>query len=45
MKSEIEMISQGKTEHQIVATANKTMFEEGAHELAFSTIVNAGPKS
>jgi Xaa-Pro aminopeptidase len=45
MKSAIEMISQGKTEHRIVATANKTMFEEGAHELAFSTIVNTGPKS
>ena len=45
MKSAVELISRGKTEHQIVAAANKTMFEEGAHELAFSTIVNSGPKS
>ncbi len=45
MKAAVESISEGKTEHEIVAIANKTMFELGAHDLFFPTIVNSGPKS
>jgi Xaa-Pro aminopeptidase len=44
MKAAVEYISEGKTEHEIVAEANKTMFELGAHDLFFPTIVNAGPR-
>jgi len=44
MKAAIEAISEGSTEHGIAAAANKEMFELGAHELFFSTIVNAGPR-
>jgi Xaa-Pro aminopeptidase len=44
MKAAIESISEGKTEHEVVAIANKTMFELGAHDLFFPTIVNAGPR-
>ena len=45
MRSAVELISEGKTEQEVVSVANKKMFEEGAHDLAFSTIVNSGPKS
>jgi Xaa-Pro aminopeptidase len=44
MKAAIETISEGSTEYDVVAAANKSMFELGAHELFFSTIVNAGPR-
>lgn len=44
MKAAVESISEGSTEYQIVAAANKTMFELGAHDLFFPTIVNAGPR-
>jgi Xaa-Pro aminopeptidase len=44
MKAAVEAISEGKTENDIVAVANKTMFELGAHDLFFPTIVNAGPR-
>ena len=33
MKAAIEAISVGSTEHDVVAAANKAMFELGAHEL------------
>lgn len=42
MKDAVEAIAEGRTEHEIVAVANKTMFELGAQELFFPTIVNAG---
>ena len=44
MKSAIEAITPGKTENEIVAAAYKTMFEEGAHDRSFQTIVNSGPR-
>jgi Xaa-Pro aminopeptidase len=44
MKNAVESIQEGMTEHEIVAVANKTMFELGAHELFFPTIVNSGPR-
>jgi Xaa-Pro aminopeptidase len=44
MKAAVESIAEGSTEHGIVSAANGTMFELGAHELFFSTIVNAGPR-
>jgi Xaa-Pro aminopeptidase len=44
MRAAVESIEVDRTEHEIVANANKTMFELGAHELFFSTIVNSGPR-
>ena len=44
MKAAVESIKVGVTEREITATANKVMFEEGAHDRSFQTIVNSGPK-
>ncbi len=44
MRAAVESIEEDRTEHELVATANKTMFELGAHELFFPTIVNSGPR-
>jgi Xaa-Pro aminopeptidase len=44
MQAAIEAISPGKTESEIAAAAYKTMFDEGAHDRSFQTIVNSGPR-
>jgi Xaa-Pro aminopeptidase len=44
MRSAVESIFPGKTESEIVAAGYKTMFEEGAHDRSFQTIVNSGPR-
>ena len=44
MQAAIEAISPGKTESEIAATAYKAMFEGGAHDRSFQTIVNSGPR-
>ncbi len=44
MRQAVESMKEGMTEHEIVATANNAMFELGAHELFFPTIVNSGPR-
>jgi Xaa-Pro aminopeptidase len=45
MRQAVESLKEGMTEHEIVATANNAMFELGAHELFFPTIVNSGPRA
>jgi Xaa-Pro aminopeptidase len=45
MKAAVESIEPGVTESKIASIANKVMFEEGAHDRSFPTIVNSGPKS
>ncbi len=44
MKVAIESISSGMTENEIAATAYRVMFERGAHDRSFQTIVNSGPR-
>ncbi|MCL4519224.1 MAG: Xaa-Pro peptidase family protein [Thaumarchaeota archaeon] len=44
MKAAVEAIEVGVTESKIAAVANKVMFEEGAHDRSFQTIINSGPK-
>ena len=41
MKVAIESISSGMTENEIAATAYRVMFERGAHDRSFQTIVNS----
>jgi Xaa-Pro aminopeptidase len=45
MKAAVESTRAGVTESEVVAVANKALFEEGAHDRAFATIVNSGPRS
>ena len=45
MREAVESVEAGKKESEIAAIANKAMMEEGAHDRAFQTIVNSGPKS
>jgi Xaa-Pro aminopeptidase len=45
MQESIEAIAPGKTEFEIASVANGAMSREGAHDRAFSTIVNSGPRS
>jgi len=44
MKTAVESISPRKTEHEIASVAYKTMFEKGAHDRSFPTIINSGPR-
>jgi Xaa-Pro aminopeptidase len=45
MRAAVESVKEDMTEHDVVGIANKTMFELGAHELFFPTIVSSGPRS
>jgi Xaa-Pro aminopeptidase len=45
MKAAVESTKPGMTESAVVALANEVLFREGAHDRAFPTIVNSGPRS
>ena len=45
MKAAVESTKEGVRESEVVATANEALFREGAHDRAFPTIVNSGPRS
>ncbi|MDA4122123.1 MAG: Xaa-Pro peptidase family protein, partial [Thaumarchaeota archaeon] len=45
MKAAVESVRVGVTESELVGVASKVLFEQGAHDRAFSTIVNSGPRS
>jgi Xaa-Pro aminopeptidase len=44
MQKAVELTRDGVMECEVVAFANKVMYEEGAHDLFFPTIVNSGPR-
>ncbi len=44
MQQAVESTKENAVECEIVASANKVMYEQGAHDLFFPTIVNSGPK-
>lgn len=44
MRAAVESIDAGVTENEVASVAGKVMFEEGAHDRSFQTIVNSGPK-
>lgn len=45
MSAAVDATRSGISESEIAAVANATMMREGAHDRAFGTIVNSGPKS
>lgn len=45
MSAAIESTRAGRTESEIAAAAGETLLREGAHDRAFGTIVNSGPRS
>jgi Xaa-Pro aminopeptidase len=45
MRAAVESVDAGKSEREVAAVANGVLMEEGAHDRAFQTIVNSGPRS
>jgi Xaa-Pro aminopeptidase len=45
MSAAVESTREGRTESEIAAVAGETLLREGAHDRAFGTIVNSGPRS